>query len=48
MTEDDKAWQRNTPEKRAERRAAWGSWCERQEQNATERRPEGYQRERWK
>lgn len=40
MTENDKAWQRNTPEKRAERRAAWGSWCERQARDS-ERRWDG-------
>ena len=29
MTENDKAWQRNTPERRAQRRAAWESWPKR-------------------
>jgi hypothetical protein len=30
MTENDKAWQRNTPEQRAQRRANWESWAQKQ------------------
>lgn len=40
MTENDKAWQRNTPEKRTERRANWESWVQKQER-ASERRWNG-------
>lgn len=37
MTENDKAWQRNTPERRAERRANWESWTQKQARDSERR-----------
>jgi hypothetical protein len=37
MTENDQAWKRNTPEQRAQRRANWESWAQRQQRDSERR-----------